>query len=392
MSPVITALLAVMMGFFVCLPTSAQKPREDRIFCLDTALQHLALRLLEGKQGAIVCMVPQTGEVRCLTSTSAWGDTISRSIGMEYSPGSTFKVAQTLAQLTLGSLNPDRSYGCSKGFWYKNVHIGCHAHRSPLKLEDALAQSCNSYFCKSFIALVRDHPGFPTRHATLDAWRRIMLSLGLGRRLGIDLPGEMPGQMPGGAMLDSLHNGRWNAATIMWMGMGQGEAMVTPLQLCNLASVVANKGYWITPHVQNRDTSWINQNKHIALVDSAAWDVVWAGMRGAVTRGTAKPILRSGFDICGKTGTAENTGDDHSIFICFAPMDNPQIAVSVYVEQAGFGADMAAPLAALMVEKALTGKLSENSERKAKQRQAYTVLPLLPVEETDSVTVEPTRK
>ena len=372
--PITVAFLALALGLFVCLPVQAQDSR-TKVTCVDSALQKLAARLLENKQGAIVCMVPQTGEVRCMQSGSFWGDSINRVFGRAYSPGSTFKVAQTLAQVSMKSLFTQSSYSCSKGFWYKNLHIGCHVHRSPLTLVEALAQSCNSYFCKSFISLVREHPGFETKHQTMDAWREIMLSLGLGQPLGIDLPGEASGQMPGGALLDSLHRGRWNEATIMWMGMGQGEATVTPLQLCNLAALVANRGWWITPHVAPWDSVKIAANRHEAKVDKEAWPIVWKGMRGCVTHGTAKPILKSGFDICGKTGTAENPGDDHSIFICFAPMEKPQIAVAVYIEHGGFGADMAAPMAALMVEQALTGKLSPLSRKKVSQWQEYFVFP-----------------
>lgn len=380
------SLLLVVTGLFFCLPLMAQTGGNGST--IDQSLQRLALRLLNGKQGSIVCITPRTGAVRCLASRTEVGDSINRAISMAYSPGSTFKVPQALVQLSVKSLSPERSYGCSKGFWYRNVHIGCHSHRQPLTLVDALAQSCNAYFCKSFIHFVREHQGFPSRHVAMDAWRLLMQSMGLGRRTGIDLPGEATGRMPGGVMLDSIHNTRWNEATIMWMGMGQGEVTATPLQLANIAALTANQGWWVTPHVSVWDSAMVAANVHKARIAPEAWPIVVEGMKGAVLKGTAKAIRHCGFNIAGKTGTAENHADDHSIFICFAPYEKPEIAVAVYIEHGGFGADMAAPLAALMVEQALTGRLTAHSEHKVEQWEDYYVVP--PVEPEPAVALPDT--
>lgn len=335
--------------------------------CLDPALQQLAERLLQGKQGSIVAIEPATGRIRCMVSHNKVDDGVNRAIAKVYSPGSTFKTAQALEMLSEGTLVTEKTYPCHRGFYFNKIHIGCHPHRAPLALVQALGQSCNSYFCKAFQEMIDNRTAYLTKYRAINRWARYMHSFGLGHRLGIDLPGEVAGCIPDSAYLQRHHRGNWNGTTIMWMGMGQGEVTTTPLQLCNLAALIANRGWYVTPHIHripasSEDSTYIR--RHHSLAKPAAFNTVIAGMRAAVTGGTAASINTPLYKICGKTGTAENEGRDHSIFMGFAPMTDAKIAVSVYVENGGFGADLAAPLAALIIEQAVRGHLSPASQRK----------------------------
>lgn len=335
--------------------------------CLDPALQQLAERLLQGKQGSIVAIEPATGRIRCMVSHNKVDDGVNRAIAKVYSPGSTFKTAQALEMLSEGTLVPEKTYPCHRGFYFNKIHIGCHPHRAPLALVQAIGQSCNSYFCKAFQEMIDNRQAYLTKYRAINRWARYMHSFGLGHRLGIDLPGEVAGCIPDSAYLQRRHRGNWNGTTIMWMGMGQGEVTTTPLQLCNLAAIIANRGWYVTPHIHLipasfEDSTYIR--RHHSLAKPAAFNTVIAGMRAAVTGGTAASINTPLYKICGKTGTAENEGRDHSIFMGFAPMTDAKIAVSVYVENGGFGADLAAPLAALIIEQAVRGHLSPASQRK----------------------------
>ena len=334
---------------------------------LDPALQQLAERLLQGKQGSIVAIEPATGRIRCMVSHNKVDDGVNRAIAKVYSPGSTFKTAQALEMLSEGTLVPEKTFPCHRGFYFNKIHIGCHAHRAPLSLVQALGQSCNSYFCKAFQEMIDNRQAYLTKYRAINRWARYMHSFGLGHRLGVDLPGEEAGCIPDSAYLQRHHRGNWNGTTIMWMGMGQGEVTTTPLQLCNLAALIANRGWYVTPHIHrilasSEDSTYIQ--RHHSLAKPAAFNTVIAGMRAAVTGGTAASINTPLYKICGKTGTAENEGRDHSIFMGFAPMTDAKIAVSVYVENGGFGADLAAPLAALIIEQAVRGHLSPASQRK----------------------------
>lgn len=370
--------------FLLAMTFSGMEARQlpaDGPLTVDEALQRLGERLMEGKQGSIVALDPRDGAVRCMVSSSFLADTLNRAIGRVYNPGSTFKVAQTLALASEGIINRDSKFTCQEGFWRAKIHIGCHPHRSPQALIGALAHSCNSYFCKAFMAMLDNRTRYKTRAEALDTWDGYMKSLGFGAPLGIDMPGEAGGMMPDAAYCNKAFAGRWNAQTIMWVGMGQGEAMVTPLQLCNLAAIIANRGFFYTPHIhqstlqQPLDSVYLRRRE--VKFSPQAMTAAIEGMRGAMTFGTCAHIRTPGYQMCGKTGTTENEGDDHSIFIGFAPKDNPQIAICVYVENAGFGADVAAPIAALMVEQALKGKLSETSESHAGQWENYFVIPYM---------------
>lgn len=369
---VYTRFASVCLCLLLALTVNAQTfPEPGDSTTLRADLQTLAKRLLRNKQGSIIAIEPSTGKVLCMVSRDKVDDGVNRAISMTYSPGSTFKTAQTLTLWSLHALSLTKAYPCHRGFYYNKVHIGCHPHHSPLTLIPAIGQSCNSYFCKVFQEFVDNRELYPAKSRALDDWARFMNSLGLGHPLGIDLPDEASGCIPDAAMLDKLH-GAWNGTTIMWMGMGQGEVMTTPLQLCNLAAIIANRGWYYIPHVSSHPDSTFLV-KHVALPHPDAYPIVIDGMRNAVISGTCKSINTPMFKICGKTGTAENKGHDHSIFMGFAPMEHPKVAVAVYVENGGFGADLAAPLASLIIEQAINHKLSPKSEFHAKGWEKTTV-------------------
>ncbi len=344
---------------------SAQQLPTDGKLTVHPDLQQLGEALLQNKQGSIVAIEPGTGRILALVSRDKVDDGLNRAISKTYSPGSTFKVAQALEMLSEGTLVPEKTYPCHKGFYFNKIHIGCHPHRAPLALVDAIGQSCNSYFCKAFQEMIDNREAYPTQFRAINRWHQYMLSMGLGKPLGVDLPNENGGLMPDSAYLRNTHH-RWNGTTLIWMGMGQGEVKVTPLQLCNLAALVANRGYYIKPHIHEASAVVkVDTTRHYCLAKPWAYDTVIKGMYKAVKNGTAASIHNTHYDICGKTGTAENKGDDHSVFMGFAPMQHPTIAVSVYIENGGFGADMAAPLAALMIEQYINGGLSEKSKHRA---------------------------
>ena len=370
-----------ILAFFFLVNTNvtAGNNHHKQPTTLDEKLQKLAEDMLDCKQGSIVAIDPRTGEIKCMASNSFFSDAMNRSVGVAYSPGSTFKTAQALTLLSEHILNEKSEYTCQEGFWRGKVHIGCHKHPSPMSMTNALAHSCNAYFCKGFMAMLTNRSNYKGKMDAIDTWFSYMKSMGLGVPLGVDLPGEVSGEMPNSASLWRTFNGRWNEQTIMWVGMGQGEVQTTPLQLCNLAASIANRGFFFTPHIHRygvKDQQYAKYNqKHVTKVSAKAYKVVIDGMRKAVKSGTCADINTPLFDICGKTGTAENTGDDHSIFIGFAPMNNPKIAVCVYIENGGFGAEMAAPMASIIMEQYIEGKLSKSSENKAKHWSEYIVIP-----------------
>ncbi len=370
------ALLPLFLLFSLCLSAQQQPAHTTE------TLQQLAERLLNGKQGSIVAIEPQTGRILALVSRDKIGDGINRAVSTTYSPGSTFKTAQALFFLSSGWLTPDKTYPCRKGFYFNKIHVGCHVHKAPLDLVGAIGQSCNSYFCKAYQEYIDDRGFTLTKWRAINSWAKFMHSLGLGIRIAPSLTNEATGVIPDSTYLRN-HYRAWNGTTIMWMGMGQGEVQTSPLQLCNLAALIANGGWWITPHFDNDQQldgpTDVTPVRHESLATPDAIELVQRGMRLCVTHGTAAAINTPAYRICGKTGTAENKGEDHSIFMGYAPMANARVAVSVYVENGGFGADLAAPIASLIIEKALTGHLSAASEAKAK-RWAKHQVKITPVE------------
>ena len=334
-------------------------------------LQQLGERLLQGKTGSIVAIKPATGEIICLVTHSPTGATVNLAIAKPYAPGSTFKTAQALVMLSEGAVTTDLAIDCAAGFTDGNIHVGCHKHRSPLALVDALAISCNTWFLTTFASMVNDDFIHADCNEAISAWNMRMRSMGLGGPLGVDIPGEKGGLLANVNYLNRRYPNGWDGKTIMWAGMGQGDITLTPLQLCNLAAVIANRGFYYPPHIHQATASRPLAQRYLtprqASISREAFGPVVEGMRQAVVKGTATSINTPAYPICGKTGTVENPGADHSAFIGFAPMNNPQIAIAVYIVHGGWGADMAAPMAGLMIEEYLKGKLSAASEARAKR-------------------------
>lgn len=390
-------------------------PGKDLTLSLDINLQALGERLLEGKIGSIVAIEPSTGRVLCMVSSptydprqmvgrnrgknhlalsrNVWKPLLNRSIMGQYPPGSTFKTSQALTFLTEGIITPGTSFPCYHGFSFRGLHVGCHGHGSPLPLVPAISTSCNAFFCWGLYYMIGNKKKYKSVQNAMNTWRDYMVSMGFGYKLGIDLPGEKRGLIPNADYYDNAYKGSWNGLTIISISIGQGEVNLTPLQIANLGATIANRGYYITPHVVKRvkgeplDTAYTT--RHYTKASRAAYDYVVAGMRSAVERGTCRAANRADYLVCGKTGTAQNHGHDHSIFMGFAPMDNPKIAISVYVENGGFGADYGVPIGSLMIEQYMNGKLSEASEARARDFKAEE---LPTVRATDSNTTTKPKK
>ena len=364
---------------------------KDLTLSLDIKLQALGERLLEGKIGSIVAIEPATGEVLCMVSSptydprlmvgrqrgknhkilssNVWKPLLNRSIMGQYPPGSTFKTSQALTYMTEGIISPGTAFSCAHGFSFKGLHVGCHGHGSPLAIVDALSTSCNAYFCWGLYYMIGNRKKYRSAHDAMNVWRDYMVSMGFGYKLGIDLPGEKRGLIPNGDYYNNAYKGSWNGLTVISISIGQGEVNLTPLQIANLGATIANRGYYITPHVVKKirgealDSAFTE--KHYTKASRSSYDWVVSGMRSSVIKGTCKAANRSDYLVCGKTGTAQNRGQDHSVFMGFAPMDDPKIAIAVYVENGGFGADYGVPIGSLMMEQYITGKLSPASEAQA---------------------------
>ena len=364
---------------------------------LDADLQTLGERLMEGKIGSIVAIEPTTGEILCMVSSpsydprmmvgrqrsknhhmlsqNVWKPLLNRSIMGQYPPGSTFKTTQGLTFMTEGILHPTHTaYPCGHGFNFKGLHVGCHGHASPLPLIPALSTSCNGYFCWGLYHMINTHISkYGSVQNAMNKWRDYMVSMGFGYRLGVDLPGEKRGLIPNAAFYDKAYKGSWNGLTIISIAIGQGEVNATPLQIANLGATIANRGWFITPHVvkkvqgENLDTLYTKKRHTMASRES--YDYVVQGMRASATGGTCHALAKYDFQACGKTGTAQNRGHDHSVFMGFAPMDKPKIAVAVYVENGGWGATYGVPIGGLIMEQYLHGKLSEASRHQADELQ-----------------------
>ena len=363
---------------------------------LDADLQALGERLMEGKIGSIVAIEPKTGEVLCMVSSpsydprmmvgrqrskshrllsqNVWKPLLNRSIMGQYPPGSTFKTTQGLTFMTEGIIHPTHTaYPCGHGFNYKGLHVGCHGHASPLPLVPALSTSCNGYFCWGLYYMIGAKNKYGSVQNAMNTWRDYMVSMGFGYKLGIDLPGEKRGLIPNAEFYDKAYKGSWNGLTIISIAIGQGEVNATPLQIANLGATIANRGWFITPHVVKRiqgeqlDTLY-TQPRH-TKASKASYDYVVQGMRASATGGTCHELAKYDFMACGKTGTAQNRGHDHSVFMGFAPMDKPKIAVAVYVENGGWGATYGVPIGGLIMEQYINGKLSEASKKKAEEFQ-----------------------
>jgi penicillin-binding protein 2 len=354
---------------------------------LDIELQQYGEKLMQNKRGAIVAIEPATGQILCFVSSPGYSlknfidrEERTRVMNALYldsmkpmfnravmsstnPPGSTFKLLQALIGFQIGVLTPSTVYSCYGGFPLGGGRkIGCHSHPSPLAFSFSITTSCNAYYCNVFRSIINH---YPTSAEGLRMWRTYMYSFGLGHKLGIDLPSEKAGLLPTPELYDKFYGvGKWNAMTIISLAIGQSDLGLTPLQMANMCAVIANRGYYYAPHLVAQidkkplaDTTYTN--KHSIAIERQYFDWVADAMNNVINNGTGRSAKIEGIESCGKTGTAQNPqGADHSIFISFAPKDKPKIALAVYIENGGFGATYAAPIAGLLMEKYLCDTIS----------------------------------
>ena len=353
---------------------------------LDADLQALGEELMRDKVGSIIAIEPATGEILVMVSSPGYDPDelvgrdrgnnyikllrnprhplFNRGVMSRYPPGSTFKLVNGLIALQEGVITPSQRYPCHGGYTIGRG-VKCHNHPSPVSLQQAVQMSCNTYFCYA-LRNILDNNRYASTKDAFDVWNDYVYSFGFGRSLGSDLAGELSGFVPTRATYDRIYHGRWNSLTVISLSIGQGELGCTPLQMANLAAILANRGYYYTPHIvrhiDGRDSLDARfYEKHYTKVDPSHFGIVVEGMYDAVHKagGTGRLAYVPGLDICGKTGTAQNPhGKDHATFLCFAPKDDPKIAVSVYVEHGGFGGSVAAPIASLIVEQYLTDTIT----------------------------------
>ena len=364
-------------------------PGKDIVTTIDADLQQYGQQLMQNKVGSLVAIEPSTGEILTMVSSPGIDVEMLSDIGKHYSeivsdphkpmfnravqapypPGSVFKLVNGLIGLEEGVLKPEYTYPCNKGYYFGSHKLGCHAHSSPLALEEAIMMSCNGYFCY-VMRNILENKKYSGEAEALDKWHEYVESFGFGHKLGSDFPAELGGTIPTSEYYNKVYGkGGWKFTTVISISIGQGEIGVTPLQIANMCATVANRGYYYIPHIiKDSDSLKIDdkfRERQYTMVDTTNFKKVIKGMWKAVNSGygsggTASVAAVDGLDICGKTGTAQNPrGADNSVFICFAPMDNPKIAVAAYVENAGFGATWSAPIASLLVEKYLNGYIDE---------------------------------
>lgn len=366
------------------------KPGRDLQLGLDADLQALGERLMEGKLGAVVAIEPKTGQILAMVSSPTFDPRsmigklrgknqhdmtldpakplLNRAIMGQYPPGSTFKAGQAVTYYTEGIISDSTRYVCHRGFNFKGLHVGCHSHPSPISLVPAISTSCNAYFCWGLYHMLSNRRRYKNLDDAMTVWRDYMVSMGFGYKLGIDLPGEKRGMIPNAQFYDHAFK-TWNPLSVISISIGQGEVNLTPLQIANLGATIANRGYYVTPHIvrhiegKKLDAKYMQQ--HRTKGSLRAYQEVVAGMVSSVKGGTCAHAVHPGYTLAGKTGTAQNRGKDHSVFMGFAPVDTPKIAIAVYVENGGFGAEFGVPIGSLMIEQYINGKLTEGDAAKA---------------------------
>lgn len=363
---------------------------KDLELSIDIQLQKYAEKLMENKKGSIVAIEPGSGEILTLVSSPSYDPNLlvgrsrsknynrmyknkdkplfDRSISGLYPPGSTFKLLNALIGLQEKVIYPGSSFSCDEGWRFsEKLKIGCHEHSSPLNLAESIAQSCNAYYCKTFKKIIEK---YPTAEEGYNNWRNHILSFGLGNFLNNDLYTGRKGRVPSVDFYNRQYGKkRWKAPTVISLSIGQDALVASPIQMANMCAAIANRGYYYTPHI-------VRKINHVPITDSTYttpkytsidekyFNPIIKGMERVYTSkyGTAKSARIKNISLCGKTGTAENPhGDDHSIFIAFAPIDEPKIALAVYVENGGWGSTWAAPIASLVIEKYLTGEIQNNT-------------------------------
>ena len=377
----------IMSGFNNGEMDKEAVPGNDITTTIDAELQHYGQMLMNNKVGSLIAIEPSTGEILAMVSSPGidveqladigkhYSDIVSdplkpmfnRTVQASYPPGSIFKLVNGLIGLQEGVFTPNTRYSCKMGYHFGKNKLGCHAHKSPIDFEESIMMSCNAYFCYVFRDLLENGKNGNVAES-LDKWNEYVKSFGFGKKLGSDFPSELGGYIPDSKLYNKFYGkGRWKATTVISLSIGQGEIGCTPLHMANMCAIMANRGWYRTPHII-KDSEHVKidgrfHEKHYTMVDTVHFHRVVNGMYRVVNSGfgsggTASIAAVPGLEICGKTGTAQNPhGDDHSVFICFAPRDNPKIAVAAFVENGGFGATWDAPIASLLTEKYLTGEI-----------------------------------
>jgi len=364
---------------------------KDLTLGIDIELQAYGELLLQNKVGSIVMIEPSTGEILCMVSAPTYDPAlltgkmfganyrelernpykplINRAIAGTYPPGSTFKPTQGLVFLQEGIITPETRYACYGGYPPLGGRPRCHAHASPTDVQYAITTSCNSFFCYGLNHMLSNRSKYANVGEAFDVWRDYMVDMGLGYPLGVDLPSEKRGFIPNSKFYSNVfRTERWNAHNIISIAIGQGEILATPLQIANLGAMIANRGYYYTPHVVKERKGQALEStyttRHESGINREYFELTVDGMADAVSYGTARGInLQPHVEVCGKTGTAENPhGDDHSLFLGFAPKDNPKVAIAVLVENGRFGATNAVPVARLMLQKFFLGEVPESDK------------------------------
>ncbi len=360
---------------------------KNLIATLDADLQQYAERLLRNKRGSVVAIEPSTGEILVFANSPDYDPNLlvgrergenymnlvsdplkplyNRSLMAQYPPGSTFKMANALVALQEGIITPKTQYYCAHGYYSGNFRVGCH-HDQSFDLVPSISKSCNAYYVYVFRAILENRKYSDVR-AAYDEWREYMLKFGFGRTLETDFVHELKGLVPTSDYYERFvfRGSRWRALPIVSLSIGQGELGITPLQLANFAAILANRGYYYIPHmvreIEGQDIHPRFSRPVYAGIDREHYDLVIEGMYQVMESGTGGMSRIPGIAVCGKTGTAQNPhGADHSVFMAFAPKDDPKIAVSVYIENGIWGSTYAAPIASLVIEKYLNDSISPN--------------------------------
>ncbi|MDR3245166.1 MAG: penicillin-binding protein 2, partial [Prevotellaceae bacterium] len=365
---------------------TAAIPGKNLVSSIDGDLQEYAQNLMHNKLGSIVAIEPSTGEILALVSSPTFSPALlsglnrqqnyieltstptkpmfNRAIMSPQPPGSTFKLVNGLIGLSEGTLTPSTTCSCGGHYPYGRG-VGCHGHISPVNFIKSIMVSCNSYYCYAFRNIL-ENKKYPSIDVALTAWREKVQQFGFAKQLGIDLPNEKTGIIASKNMYDRNYGvGRWNALSVISLAIGQGEIGTTVLQLANMSATIANKGFYYIPHIiksvgDNEQVAGKYYEKQYCGIDEQYFEYTIEGMNLATKGmgGTASRAQIPGIEVCGKTGTSQNPhGKNHSVFVCFAPKENPKIAVAVLVENSGAGGSFAAPIASLVMEKYLNDKV-----------------------------------
>jgi penicillin-binding protein 2 len=362
----------------------------DLVTSIDLKIQRYAEELMRNKIGAIVAIEPSTGEILAIVSAPSYDPNIlavdnnrglafsrlaedstqplfNRALMAQYPPGSIFKTVLAAIALQEGAITPDRGMSCPGAFIMGNLRIGCHGHGATTDVTSAIQYSCNNYFCQTYREIINLY-GYDFPEKGMAKLVEHLQAFGLGRKVGVDVPGEVAGNIPTIEYFDKRYGkNRWRFSHSVSIGIGQGELQITPLQMANITAIIANRGHYYIPHFAKEfkgDTSDVLRpfkEKQFTKVHPRHFEYVVDGMEKVVLAGTGRRAFIEDITVCGKTGTVENPhGLDHSTFIAFAPKDNPKIAIAVYVENSGFGSTYAAPIASLIIEKYLRGEITDD--------------------------------